>query len=250
MRDSSGTERPFLSIVIPALNEERRLPIALEKIDSFLKHQTYSAEVVVVENGSHDDTVGVVQRFAKDHPYVSLIAGEPRGKGRAVRRGMLAARGEYRFICDVDLSMPIEEIVKFFPPNLQGYDIAIGSREAKGAIRYNEPYLRHFMGRINNYLIRLIAVRGFQDTQAGFKSVRGSVADDLFGVSRINGIGFDVEILYIARQRGYKIVEVPIHWYFDSDSRMLLIKDSLAMIRELFDIRRNWRAGLYKKRDS
>src|SRR4051812_28948905 len=122
-------ERVLLSIIIPALNEANRLPGSLEKIDAFLRQQTYRAEVIVVENGSIDDTVGVVERFAVTHPYVCLIAGEPRGKGRAIRRGMLAARGEYRFICDVDLSMPIEEVANFLPPVLGNYDLAIGSRE-------------------------------------------------------------------------------------------------------------------------
>ena len=133
---SSSTEHPFLSIIMPALNEERRLPGSLVKVDEFLKKQSYTAELVIVENGSTDATVQVVQDFAKTHPYVRLYAGEPRGKGRAVRRGMLAARGDYRFMCDVDLSMPIDEITKFLPPTLNGVDVAIavddrGRRRAK-----------------------------------------------------------------------------------------------------------------------
>jgi dolichyl-phosphate beta-glucosyltransferase len=242
-----GAERPFLSIIIPALNEANRLPVALAKIDAFLRQQSYTAEVIVVENGSTDDTVGVVQRYAADHPYVKLIAGVPRGKGRAVKRGMLEACGDYRFICDVDLSMPIEEITKFLPPHLDSYDIAIGSREAKGAKRYNEPYYRHLMGRINNFLVKLIAVRGFEDTQCGFKSMNRRAAEDIFRVQRINGIGFDIELLFIAQKRGYRIAEVPINWYFNADSRMRLVQDSLGIIREMFEIRRNWKAGLYDK---
>jgi dolichyl-phosphate beta-glucosyltransferase len=245
---TEGGSRPLLSIIIPALNEERRLPEAFEKIDAFLRQQPYQAEVIVVENGSSDDTVGVVERWAATHPYVRLFAGEPRGKGRAVRRGMLEAIGEYRFICDVDLSMPIEEIANFLPPKLQNYDVAIGSREAKGARRYNEPAFRHLMGRINNTLVKLIAVRGYEDTQCGFKSIHYKAAEDIFSVSKMNGIGFDIELLFIAQKRGYKIVEVPINWYFDADSRMKLVQDSLAIFREMFEIRRNWREGLYKKR--
>ena len=242
-----NAERPLLSIVMPALNEANRLPGSLEKIDAFLKQQPYSAEVVVIENGSTDDTVNVVRSFAQDHPYVRLFAGEPRGKGRAVRRGMLEARGEYRFICDVDLSMPIEEVANFLPPILTHYDVAIGSREVRGARRYNEPPYRHLMGRINNFLVKLIAVRGFEDTQCGFKSFHYKAAEDLFGVSRINGIGFDVETIYIAQKRGYKIVEVPINWYYNNDSKMRLVQDSLAIMEELFAIRRNWRSGLYNR---
>src|SRR5437016_5110524 len=193
----------MLSVIIPALNEANRLPTSLEKIDAFLCRQPYDYEVVVVENGSSDDTVGVVKRFASDHPYVRLFAGEPRGKGRAVRRGMLEARGEYRFICDADLSMPIEELASFLPPQCDHYDVAIGSREAPGAKRYGEPTYRHLMGRVNNFLVKLIAVRGFEDTQCGFKTLHYKAAEGIFSVSRINGIGFDVEILYIAQRRGY-----------------------------------------------
>ncbi|MFQ3535938.1 MAG: dolichyl-phosphate beta-glucosyltransferase [Aggregatilineales bacterium] len=245
---SAQADHPFLSIIIPALNEALRLPESLRKIDAFLEQQPYRAEVIVVENGSTDDTVGVVRAFMQKHPYVRLFEGEPRGKGRAVRRGMLAARGAYRFLCDADLSMPIEEVSNFLPPKLEGYDVIIGSREAKGARRYNEPWHRHFMGRINNLIIKLLAVRGFEDTQCGFKAFTARAAEDLFGVSVINGIGFDVEILFLAQKRGYRIAEVPINWYFDPDSRMRLIKDSLGILREIFAIRRNWREGLYAKR--
>lgn len=243
----AGTERPFLSIIIPVLNEEHRLPESLGKIDAFLQAQPYRAEVVVVENGSADGTVRVVEQFAATHPYVRLFSGLPRGKGRAVRRGMLEARGEYRFICDVDLSMPVEEISKFLPPALDGYDVAIGSREAKGARRYNEPPHRHLMGRILTLLVKIFALRGFEDTQCGFKSVHCRAAEDIFSVGQINGIGFDVEMLYIARKRGYRIREVPINWYYNADSRMRLFQDSLAIIGEIFEIRRNWRDGIYER---
>src|SRR5258707_10226637 len=140
--------------------------------------------------------------------------------------------------------MPIEEVADFLPHILTHYDVAIGSREVRGGGRYNEPPYRHLMGRVNNFLVKLIAVRGFEDTQCGFKTLHYKAAEDIFSVSRINGIGFDVEILYIAQRRGYKVVEVPIDWYYNSDSKMLLVKDSLAMIREMFEIRRNWREGV------
>src|SRR5258706_16284107 len=122
--------QPFLSIIIPALNEAGRLPHALESLDAFLRQQTYTAEVIVVENGSTDDTVGVVQRFAQNHPYVRVISGIARGKGRAIKRGMLGANGDYRFFADVDFSMSVEVIAKRLPPTLVGYDYALGSREA------------------------------------------------------------------------------------------------------------------------
>lgn len=240
-----GDDNPFVSIIIPALNEERRLKTTLKLIDDFLRTQAYNAEVIVVENGSTDDTVGVVKRFSEEHPYVKLYAGEPRGKGRAVRRGMLVACGEYRFICDADLSMPIEELAKFLPPELDHYDVAIGTREGPNAHRYGEPFHRHLIGRIANFLIKLLAVRGFEDTQCGFKSFSRAAAEDLFGVQRMNGIGFDVEALYIAQKRGYRIVEVPIDWHYNSESKMRLFQDSLGIIGEMLEIRRNWRSGLY-----
>ncbi len=246
----SAAERPFLSIVIPALNEANRLPKTLTQIDNFLKEQPFQAEVLVIENGSTDDTAAVVQLFAQTHPYVKLITGVPRGKGRAIKRGMLEACGEYRFICDADLSMPIEEITKFLPPQLDHCDIAIASREARGAHRYGEPVYRHLMGRVFNFLVKVLALRGFEDTQCGFKTFNRKAAEDLFPIQRINGIGFDVELLYIAKRRGYRIVEVPINWYYNPESKMRLFHDSLAIIGEMFEIRRNWRAGLYEaKRD-
>jgi dolichyl-phosphate beta-glucosyltransferase len=240
-------EIPLLSIIIPAHNEEYRLPGSLDKIAAFLAMQPYKYEVIIVENGSADDTVGVIRRYAERFPYVRPYQETARGKGLAVRRGMLEARGRYRFICDADLSMPIEEITKFLPPALNGYDVAIASREAPGAVRYDEPRHRHVIGRIFNLLIRLIAVRGFKDTQCGFKCFHDKAAEDLFNVQTLNGIGFDVELLFIAQKRGYKIVEVPIHWYYSAESRMRLVRDSLRAMTELLIIRRNWRAGLYDR---
>jgi dolichyl-phosphate beta-glucosyltransferase len=249
--ENTEIKRPYLSIIIPVLNEAGRLPGTLVQIDEFLRKQPYDAEVIIVENGSTDDTVGVVKRFAQDHPDIDikLFAGEPRGKGRAVQRGMLEACGEWRFFCDVDLSMPIEEINKFLPPQLDNYEVALGSREAKGAKRYNEPYYRHLMGRINNFLVKLIAVRGFEDTQCGFKSFSRKAAEDLFRVQKMKGIGFDVELLYIAQKRGYRIIEVPINWYYNAETKMRFVQDSLGIIREMFEIRRNWRQGLYQKQN-
>jgi dolichyl-phosphate beta-glucosyltransferase len=239
--------RPLLSIIIPVHNEEHRLPPGLAKIDAFLGAQAYSSEVIIVENGSRDRTVEVAQAFAADHPYARVLIVDTRGKGLAVKAGMLAARGEYRFICDVDLSMPIEEIVNFLPPHADGYDISIGTREGKDAHRIGEPEYRHLMGRINNFIIKLTAIRGFEDTQCGFKMFNRRSAEDLFAVQQMTGIGFDIELLFIARRRGYRIREVPITWYFDADSRMRLVEDSLKLLREIWDIRRNWRRGLYEQ---
>ncbi|MBK8134892.1 MAG: glycosyltransferase family 2 protein [Chloroflexi bacterium] len=240
--------RPYLSIVIPAHNEEFRLPPALEKIDSFLKTQAFTAEVVVVENGSSDRTLTVAEEYAARLPYVRAITVNTRGKGLAVKAGMLAAHGEYRFICDTDLSMPIEDVVKFLPPVTSGFDVMIATREGPGAQRIGEPAYRHFMGRINNLIIKVMAVRQFEDTQCGFKMFTRAAAEDLFDVQRMTGIGFDVELIFIALKRGYKIKEVPITWYFDSDSRMRLVQDSLRMLQEIWQIRQNWGKGHYARR--
>ena len=200
----------FLSIIIPAHNEEHRLPATLKTVDAFLAKQSYASEVLVIENGSHDLTAVVTEAFAADHPRVRLIRETERGKGLAVRRGMLEANGQYRFICDADLSMPIQEVSKFLPPTLDGYGVAIGSREAPGARRFNEPTYRHVMGRVFSTLVKVFAMPGFEDTQCGFKCFQAEVAADVFGVQKLTGMSFDVEVLYIARKRGYRIVEVPI----------------------------------------
>lgn len=241
------SSRPYLSIVIPAHNEANRLPPSLQKIHDFLAMQPYEAEVVIVENGSHDRTLEVAQAFARNTPapYVRVFQESARGKGLAVRRGMLEARGEYRFICDADLSMPIEQVNRFLPPLLKDSQVAIGSREVKGAVRYDEPAYRHLIGRVFNWMVRLVALPGLQDSQCGFKCFRADVAEDVFPLQKLGGMSFDVEVLFIARKRGYRIQEVPIDWYFDPDSRVRLVNDSLRMFFDLIEIRRNAREGCY-----
>jgi glycosyltransferase involved in cell wall biosynthesis len=236
---------PLLSIIIPAHNEERRLPGSLEQILDFLRAQSYAAEILVVENGSHDRTVEVARSYADRHTNVRLLIEPCRGKGLAVRRGMLEAAGDFRFICDADLSMPIGEVNRFIPPALQAFDVAIASREVVGAKRYGEPAYRHTIGRAFNLLVRLMALPGLQDTQCGFKCFSASSARDLFGVQRLDGLGFDVEVLYVARLRGYRVVEVAIPWYFNPDSRVRLFRDSWTMLTDLIRIRRNAARGLY-----
>jgi glycosyltransferase involved in cell wall biosynthesis len=237
--------KPFLSIVIPAYNEENRLPGTLQQVFKFFETQSFPAEVVVVENGSSDRTYDIAQEYAKQHPSLRVIKSESRGKGLAVKRGVAEATGEYIFICDADLSMPIEEIRKFIPPQMQNVDVAIASREAPGAVRINEPAYRHITGRVFNTLIRWLLLPGLQDTQCGFKCIRAKVAHDIFPRQRLTGWAFDVELLYIARHRGYQVVEVPIHWYFNADSKISVLRDSLRMFLDLLVIRRNAWRGLY-----
>ena len=238
-------DRVFLSLIIPAHNEERRLPPTLTAVNAYLERQPYASEIVVVENGSQDLTAVVAEAFAADHPRARLIREHGRGKGLAVRRGMLETTGQYRFICDADLSMPIDELAKFLPPQLDGFDVAIGSREAPGAQRYNEPLYRHWQGRVFSNLVKAFALPGFEDTQCGFKCFRGEIAEDLFRAQRVDGMSFDVEVLYIARRRGYRIVEVPIDWYYQAESRVRKLADPLRMLGDILLIRRNWRLGRY-----
>ncbi|MEN8098260.1 MAG: dolichyl-phosphate beta-glucosyltransferase [Chloroflexota bacterium] len=246
----------LLSIIIPAHNEQFRLPGSLQKIDSFLKKQNYTYEVIVVENGSSDNTVGVVNDFSALHEYVRLIEVDTRGKGLAVKAGMLEAKGEYRFVCDADLSMPIEEIEKFLLEKdgagtlTESFDVAIASREVEGAVRYDEPWYRHFMGRVLNTIIKVLALKEFEDTQCGFKMFHAPVALDLFQVQTLSGIGFDIELLFIAQKRGYKVLEIPVNWYFSAESRMRLVGDSMTAILEILQIRQNWSNGVYNKREA
>ena len=237
--------QPLLSIIIPAYNEEIRLPSTLEQVFAFAQQQSYQTEIIIVENGSSDRTYAVAREFCEDFPLYHAIQINDRGKGLAVREGMLRARGQYRFMCDADLSMPIAEVNRFLPPSLTDFDIAIASREMLGSVRYNEPAYRHWGGRGINLLIRLLALPGLHDTQCGFKMFRADIAEDLFLHQTFPGISFDPEVLYIARLRGYRIVEIPIPWYFSDESRIHLFKDTLALIQDLFTIRRNARRGLY-----
>ena len=238
---------PFLSIIIPAYNEEQRLPHTFETLFAFLETQPYQAEVLLVENGSRDRTYAIASAFAQDHPQLQVIKNEERGKGLAVQRGMLAATGKYRFMCDADFSMPPSEIPRFLPPVLDGYDIAIASREAPGAVRYCEPHHRHFIGRGFNTLIRLLALPGLHDTQCGFKCFSAQAAETLFKRQTLVGWSFDVEILFIARKLGYKVIEIPIPWYFNPESKIRVMKDSTQMGLDLLTIRMNAYRGVYDR---
>ncbi len=245
--DNPTPNGPYLSIVIPAYNEEARLPDSLRTVADFAAAQPYPLEVIIVDNNSRDRTGEIIETYVAEFPFMRGIDETTQGKGAAVRAGMLAARGAYRFICDADLSMPIEEVNKFLPPRIDGYDIAIGSREARGAVRYNEPWYRHLMGRVFNTIVRWFAVPGLQDTQCGFKMFRAEVAENLFPLQTMNGWSFDVEILYAARRWGYSIVEVPIHWYYKDNTRIHPFGDSIDMFVEVLRICRNGLRGRYQR---
>ena len=237
--------KPFLSIVIPAYNEAGRLPDTLRKINSYLSAQDYPSEIIVVENGSTDGTYQIANDMQSEICCLTVLHENRRGKGWAVKQGMFKARGEYRFICDADLSMPIEEISKFMPPLELSAPIAIGSREAPGAVRYDEPQYRHLIGRAFNWFVRLFLLPNLNDTQCGFKLFREDTVNTIFPLLTIIGWTFDVEALYIAQKLNYKIVEIPIHWHHHPHSTVNILRDSVKMGVDLIRIRINDLLGKY-----
>lgn len=234
-----------LSIIIPAYNEGRRLPESLRQLRTWLDKQSYTAEVIVVDDGSGDDTAAVVRAATVDWPALSLQSAAHEGKGAAVRTGALAARGELVAFADADFSMPVSELERLRAVGAEIGGLAIGSREAPGARRYGEPWYRHMMGRVFNRLVQLLILPGIQDTQCGFKLMPREMAVTLCNQQTISGWGFDVELLAIARRHAFPIREVPIPWYYMANSRVRLARDTVTMVREVFTIRANLRSGRY-----
>ena len=241
---------PFVSIVIPAFNEAGRIIATLEKVVGYVAGQSYRWEVLVVDDGSTDDTASLVRKWTSQQSGVRIESTPHKGKGGAVRHGMLCSTGAYRFTCDADLAMPIERLEAFLEEMRQGYDIVIGSRQIEGAQRFDEPALRHLMGRIFNWWVRALVVGAFQDTQCGFKCFRGEVADELFTLQKTEGFGFDVEILHLAAKKEMRVLEIPIDWYHQRDSKVRVGTDSLLMVRDTLlmrwhDLRGRYDAGAH-----
>ena len=232
----------FLSVIIPAYNEEERLAESLKQVVAYFETQDYKSEVIVVDDGSSDRTPEIVEELIPQCKTLRLVRATHGGKGHACKQGILASKGEWLFLCDSDLSMPIEEISKFILEFQKNCPIVIGSREVPGARRFGEPEYRHLMGRVFNAVVRLLAVRGIQDTQCGFKCFQSEVAKEIFGKQSIDGWGFDVEILFVAQKRGYQIIEVPVNWYYRDQSKVRPLQDAINMFREVWQIRlNNWR---------
>lgn len=248
-RTSGLRKRPLLSIVIPAYNEEKRLPKTLKRLQAYLGQQPYASEIIVVSNGCTDETDAVVREAAQTIPELQLVTVRERGKGLASKDGALRSHGQVIFLCDADLSMPPESIGTFLA-ELENADVVAGSREAPGAHRYGEPWHRHLMGRVFNRLVQIFAVPGMQDTQCGFKAFTRAAARDLFGKQMLVGFGFDVELLYLAQKSGYRIKELPIEWYFDADTRVRPGIDSLRMMAEVAHIRLSDALGHYRAREA
>lgn len=240
------SEIPHLSVIIPAFNEAGRIVPSLNSVVSYLRTQSYTWEILVVDDGSQDDTAVVVSRTAQDAEGITLLRREHFGKGWAVRAGMLEARGRYRFMCDADLAMPIEWLDKFLEKMDAGVDIVIGSREIAGARRLDEPLYRHVMGKVFNWVIRAVAVRGFRDTQCGFKCFREDAAERLFASQRTRGMGFDAEILFLAAKMGYSVVEMPVEWHYQTESKVRPGVDTIDMMKDTLLIRLRDLLGRYR----
>lgn len=236
---------PLLSLVIPAYNEESRLPATLTRISDALELRGEPYEVLVVVNGSTDRTADVVKAAAVRDPNIRLIVTPLAGKGRAVRIGVTESRGNRIVFADADLSTPIEEVVGLTDQLDAKHQVVIASREGGGARRMGEPYLRHLMGRVFNMLVQALAVRGIQDTQCGFKAFTRACARDVFSRQRIVGFGFDVEVLFVARKLGYGIKEVPVTWEYAASSRVDPLRDTIRMFRDVLRVRLNDLRGEY-----
>ena len=230
---------PYLSVVVPAYNEEDRLAPTLERLHEYYSGQDYSWEVTVVSDGSKDRTGAIVTEFAKTHPQFSLLEYHPnRGKGYAVRLGLLRAKGDISLFCDADLATPQEETEKLLEHMRAGADVAIGSRPLKESnLEIRQPLYREMLGRMFNKLVQVIGISGIDDTQCGFKMFRRDVAQDIFKRCDIDRFGFDFEALMIARDLGYRIDEIPIRWRHQEGSKVSIMRDGPKMISDLVKLR-------------
>jgi dolichyl-phosphate beta-glucosyltransferase len=241
----------YLSIIIPAYNEEKRLPKTLREINDYLTKQSYSSEIIVVNDGSKDRTPEVVKELRGTILDLKLISIENSGKGYAVKKGLLEAKGEYRIFTDADNSTSIDQIEKMWPEFKQGYDVVIGSRDVKGAVlAVPQPWLRKTILGEGFKLIRkiIIGLWGIEDTQCGFKAFKGEAGEDIFSRATIRRFGFDPEVLVIAKKLGYKIKEIPITWVNDPDSKVKF-KSVIKMFFEMLRIRWNLILGKYGRKN-
>jgi len=235
--------KPEISVIIPVYNEARRLPRALDNILPFMYDFGHTWEVIIVENGSTDHTYHIANDYAWQHSSVYVIRSRP-AKGQAVKSGMLYACGKWRYMCDVDLSTPIHCLSHFLKMG-QVAPIVIGSREVQKSQRINEPKQRRVMGRLFNRVVQSVLLPGISDSQCGFKLFRGDVAEKLFLHQTLTGLAFDVEIIYLARLMGIRVIELGVPWTHDPDSRVRPVRDALLMTRDLWQVKRNEIKGAY-----
>ncbi len=236
---------PFLSVVIPVFNEENKIEEAIRRIFAFLSLKKSPFEIIVSDDGSTDRTRDLVTRYAQAHPECPvrlLVSERNRGKGAAVKQGVLDAKGECVLVTDADLSAPIKESQRLLKAiEVDGFDVAIGSRAVhEELVDVQQSFKRKLGGRIFNFFVKSLILQGFRDTQCGFKCFKTSVARILFRQQTLDGFSFDVEILYLAKRAGYRIAEVPVMWREGKDSRVRLARDSARMVRELIKLRRRY----------
>jgi dolichyl-phosphate beta-glucosyltransferase len=249
MRCQNASRSIQWSIVIPAYNEAARILPYLLSITSYMQDRGQPYEVLVVDDGSTDATASVVETAASSAPEIQLLrAPLRRGKGAAVRRGMQAAVGRLQLFADADGATPIQELARLEQAVANGADVAIGSRSLASQLpgyAVQVPLYRTILSNLFKSVAPQSGLSGITDTQCGFKLFRQTVAADLFGVSSIDGYGFDLELLYVAQQRGYRIAEIPVNWSHQSSSKFRVLRDGLAMLRELAVIRQNRAKGYY-----
>ncbi len=240
---------PYLSIVIPAYNESARIEQTLSNVMATVEAQGWDAEVLVIDDGSSDDTAAIVTRWAENFPRLHLVQNPGnRGKGYSVRNGLLQAAGEIVMFTDADLSAPLEEADRLIEAIDSGADVAIGSRWMDRTRQtIHQPLYRQFFGRCFNWITRTVMGLPFKDTQCGFKAFRRPAAQIVFRLQRIERWGFDPEILFIARKLRYTIREVPVTWGHDQRSRISYLKDGLKMLEEMGVIRINSLFGRYDR---
>jgi len=228
----------YLSVIIPAYNEKERIGKTLAQVVSFLEDQSYESEIIVVDDGSQDKTVVLAGEKLAQFPHQIIRNPVNQGKGMAVKQGILAGHGKFLLFTDADLSTPIEEVKRFLPFLEEGYDIVIGSRALpQSNVALPQHILRQTMGKVFNRLARLFTFDGIRDSQCGFKCFKREAAYDLFRRQRLAGFSFDAEILYLAQQRGLKILELPVTWRNSPQSRVHIIHDSFHMFVDLLKIR-------------
>lgn len=235
--------KPYLSVIIPAYNEEARIEATLNKIIAYLKAKGWTYEIIVVDDGSTDKTLSCIASFEN---IVIFKNERNKGKGYSVRRGVLEAKGEYILFSDADLSTPISELDKFLK-EIEENDIVIGCRASgESQILIHQPWWREGMGRVFNFLVQVFVIKGFKDTQCGFKLFKKEPSKRIFSLSRINGFAFDVEIVFIAKKMGFKIKDVPVVWINSKETRVNPITAPLKMLIELVKIRCNDIRKMYK----
>ena len=236
---NNKNKEPSLSIVIPAYNEEAVIKNTLDRAGKYLEGRYPPYEIIVVCDGCKDNTARLAEEAGKANHRIRVLDRKTNmGKGFSVRQGCLEAKGKYIIFTDADLSTPIDEIEKLLKWLEEGYDIAIGSRGlSESDIQIRQPWYRETMGKIFNLFVQAIAIRGISDTQCGFKGFKRDVAKDVFKRQTINGFGFDVELLYIARRLGYSIKEVPVRWLNRQASRVNPLVHPIQMLFDLIKIR-------------